>query len=398
MRRWIVRWMGLGVALAFIGCGDASDPDEVVEPLEQSTLTESGPYKVSLRQSELRYDAPGEDEPRVLKLLVWSPADSGAGGRKSSITLAELLPIPHTDSYDDLPLAGNSPHPFAIYSHGSGGEGSLAYPQAEIMASHGWVVASVDHTGNTTLDSSRKEVEISVLRPLDIREILDAAERGFGFEGFDGAVDVARTFLFGHSFGAFTSLVVGGANYDKAAADALACGDEASDACTFMRDADVQAAMDAGFRDERVKAIGLLAPATMGVLDPGGVEVPTMMLTGDRDQTTRHESASVPIWAGLHHPSDLWVRFADAGHFSFITVCDAFGAKTIELFVEGAKEDGCGEDFLSPTDVATINTAYLFAFAQKHILGVDGWDAFLDGSETFDVAADATLTISTHDE
>src|SRR5690625_5842435 len=101
----------------------------------------------------------------------------------------------------------------------------------------------------------------------------------------------------------------------------------------------------------------------MGILKPEGVDVPTLLLTGDRDQTTTHQNASVPIWEGLDDPRDLWVRFADAGHFSFITVCDIFGAGAIAAFEPSAPEDGCGPTFLPPSDVANLHAWYLSVFA-----------------------------------
>lgn len=389
----------LVILCALAACGD--DPvDQDTIPYDEASLEEFGPYSVGFQRTKVAYDAPGESEPRELPVLVWYPGELVEDARETTLKLLNLLDIPDIRSFNKLPLLDLGPRPLAIYSHGSGGEATLAYPFAEQFAARGWIVAAVGHTGNTTSDmagsSPRSTVEISVLRPLDIRTVIDFAEDGFGFEGFEGQVDTEQTFLFGHSFGGFTSLLAGGAAYDQTAADEMACGDEASDACTFMRHPEVVAAIEDGFAEPRVGAIGLQAPATMGVLDVQNVEVPTLMLSGDRDKTTTHEGASVPIWEGLNHPADLWVRFADAGHFSFISICDIVDVGTISVFQPGAAEDGCGEDFVPPGKVVGINTSYLISFAETHVLGVDAWAPYVDGERHFKNEGDADIEQVVH--
>ena len=44
-----------------------------------------------------------------------------------------------------------------MHSHGNGGEGLLAYPYGELMASHGWILVAPNHTGNTAFDEYRDE-------------------------------------------------------------------------------------------------------------------------------------------------------------------------------------------------------------------------------------------------
>lgn len=385
---------------ALAACADDPGDTNPVE-YDEASLNERGPYIVGFQRTTLTYDAPGEDAPRELPLFVWYPADDAAGAKRTTLELLDLFPLKGARSFNKPPLADLDARPFAIYSHGSGGQAALGYPTAEQFATRGWIVAAVDHTGNTIADmagsSPRATVEISVLRPLDIREVLDAAEDGFGFEGFDGKVDTAQSFIFGHSFGGFTSLVLGGATFDKSAATARACDDDpASDACAFLSDPEVVAAIDAGFEEPRIGAIGLQAPAMMGVLDPANINVPTLMLSADRDKTTTHERATVPIWEGLNNPADLWVRIADAGHFSFITICDEIGVEAISAFQPNATEDGCGEDFVAPLDIAKISTAYLVSFAEKNILGIDAWTPYATGKQHFEVEGDADIQHVVH--
>lgn len=380
-------------------CADDSTEKNPVQYTE-AALDELAPYAVGVHQTKLTYVAPGEAEPRELPLIVWYPGEAQEDAREAVLKLLNIFPIDDSRALSTLAPADLDARPLAIYSHGSGGEASLAYPFAEQFAARGWIVASVGHTGNTTADmagsSARSLVEMSVLRPMDIRALLDSAEEGFGIEGFEGWVKTDKTFLFGHSFGGFTSLLAGGASYSKVRADERACGDETSEACVFMRQPEVLEQIDAGFDEPRIVAIGLQAPATMGVLDVQNVNVPTLMLTGDRDQTTTHEGASVPIWDGLNHPQDLWVRFEDAGHMSFISICEIVPVSAISAFQPGAKEDGCGEDFVPPGEVVRINTSYLVSFAEAHVLGVDAWAPYVRGEQHFEIEGDAEIQQLVH--
>lgn len=384
-------------------CNDESAPDTPADHIvyDEPAFDELGPYPISLRETTHTYDAPGLDAPREIPLLVWHPGQEIDDARKNNPKLAGILPIKESNAYKDLPLADAENFPLAIYSHGSGGEPSLAYPFAEQLASRGWIVVGIHHTGNTTLDGlgdgGVHEIISSVHRPLDVKEVLDAAQDGFGFGGFNDAIRTENVFVFGHSFGGFTSMLLGGAGYDIARAEERACdADDDSDACTFLAQPAVQDAFDAGFADARVGAIALQAPSMMGVLDPHGVDVPTLLLSGDRDQTTTLDNATLPIWEGIDHPEDLWVRFADAGHFSFITVCDVVGSAQITMFEPTAPEDGCGDDFLPPSDVAKINTAYLVAFGEFHVLGRQEWADFVQARKAFALEGEADVTQEQH--
>lgn len=411
-----LRFLLLGLALSLAACNDTTTSDKAAEPevlrTDESAFDDLGPYRVGLQETSLSYAAPGQEDPRELPLLVWHPGQDTEGARKNNPTLAGLMPIKESKAYKGLALPEEEDFPLAIYSHGSGGEASLAYPFAEQLASRGWIVVGIHHTGNTTLDGlgdgGVPEIISSVHRPIDVREVLDAAELGLGLEGFEDAIRTDDVFLFGHSFGGFTSLLLGGATYDIERAKARVCEDlpdpedpedpPENPACDFLDDPEVVAAFDAGFDDDRIGAIALQAPSMMGVLNPEGVAVPTLLLSGDRDQTTTHEGASVPIWEGLRHDDDLWLRFADAGHFSFITVCDIVGANLITNFEPTALEDGCGEDFLAPSEVAKINTAYLVAFAEYHLLGMQEWGAFVQDGQHFALENEADVSQHRHSD
>ncbi|MGM0558641.1 MAG: alpha/beta hydrolase family protein [Myxococcota bacterium] len=371
------------------GDTDAGTSDPLFDP---------GPYKVGYKEVEIAYTAPGAEEDRVLPMKVWYPAVDDTQAEPVTYQVAGVVQI-ETDGALDAPEASaDGPFPLTVYSHGSGGEGLLAYPYAESFASHGWIVAAPNHVGNTALDglqqTSAPFAEIMLYRVLDITAVLDALENGFGDEDVDGLSDMDHVFLFGHSFGAYTTLAAGGADVDF---DALNdnCSSFGQESCDFLAEPTVEAAFRDGFGDERIDAIAPQAPAlvqSFGVGELAGITLPTMLQSGNRDQTTTREGQALPAWEALDDPEDVWVEVLDGGHLSFISICRDLSDSLINQFQPNADEDGCGESFID-IDVALTNlNAYLLAYARLHVLGQADYQEVIVGEplhEGFVITVDA---------
>src|SRR5256712_1893954 len=115
---------------------------------------------------------------------------------------------------DATPPGGR--HPLVAFSHGYGGPRRQSTFLCTHLASHGYVVASVDHTGNTMLEVVQGVMtlrsggtlphpdtvlrEFIALRPADISFAIDQVL------GMDGLVDPDRIGMAGHSFGGWTTL------------------------------------------------------------------------------------------------------------------------------------------------------------------------------------------------
>lgn len=95
---------------------------------------------------------------RHLMVQIWYPADRSTSGEfapyiRDSLefsSLADLRRVFHvrTNSYDGVPVtATGGPFPVLVYNHGGGWTRFSATFTAEMLASHGYVVVSVDHTG-----------------------------------------------------------------------------------------------------------------------------------------------------------------------------------------------------------------------------------------------------------
>jgi len=112
------------------------------------------------------------------------------------------------------PAQPGKAHPLIVFSHSSGGHRRSATFLATHLASHGYVVAAMDHSeivaaelrrdeGETDGDRAARIAAVIASRVPDIRFLIDQL---LGAPGGDIALDAARIGLVGHSFGGWTVL------------------------------------------------------------------------------------------------------------------------------------------------------------------------------------------------
>lgn len=377
--------------LAGCGGGDGGDPDPDPDPQPTGEeLFERGSYDVGFRETELTYDPVGPDDTRSLTVRIWYPA-AGDGEEEAVYSVASIVSLPPTGALIEPAPAEGGPFPLAIYSHGSGGEGLLAYPYAELFASHGWVVASANHAGNTALDGLTGTTDPfasnAANRPADITALIDWVDAELGGDVAELGARTDEVFLFGHSFGAYTTFAAGGVDLDVTGLEA-ACTEPD---CSIYADAEVSAHL-ADLGDSRIAAIAPQAPALVPSFADGelaALAIPTMLQSGRRDITTTDAAQAQPAWAGLDHPDDIWVELPDGGHLSFISVCDDIGASFLNQFQPNNQDDGCGDDFVPVSQAVPALAAYLLGFARLHLLGEEAWRTVLTG-EALDPAVAVT--------
>jgi dienelactone hydrolase len=230
-----------------------------------------------------------EHRHRQLPFEVWYPA----------------LGTPHDDEIRDA-SARPGRYPLVFYSHASGGTRRQSSFLCTHLASHGYVVAAVDHIGNSATDVAERAAraaagtrlapdEIDVLvrqfiadRVPDLRFLIDQVLSGSAGDLADH-IDAARIGLVGWSFGGWAVLATPEA-------------------------------------DDRVGAVVALAPAGASNPLPGIIpatltfawtrEVPTLYLAAERDRFI--------LLPGVRELCDrtpsakrmLVLRGADHGHFA----------------------------------------------------------------------------------
>lgn len=198
----------------------------------------------------------------------------------------------------------SGPFPFVVISHGTGGSHLLYRTLAAHLARNGFVVALPEHPLNNRNNNDLAGTAANLAnRPRHIRIVIDWALSNAGFQSCLMPNHVA---LIGHSLGGYTAL---------AAAGGLPTAFPHETPEQQPRAIEVTP-------DERVKALVLLAPATVWFMAPGAlsdVRVPILMLTAEKDPHTPPLHADI-VKTGIADPSLIEHRVvADAGHFSFLS-------------------------------------------------------------------------------
>ncbi|MDP2307808.1 MAG: alpha/beta hydrolase [Pseudomonadota bacterium] len=273
-------------------------------------LAAPGPWSVGHQDASVVYaDTIGGGE-RTLHLSVWYPTTATSGDDATYFSGA----LTAEGVWQDAPVA-DGPFPLAVFSHGHQAYAEASGFLMEHLASHGWVVAAPDHTGNTTFDGSDRATEIYAQRPRDLSAVLD-------WMGTSAYPLTETRVVMGHSFGGYTVLATIGATFASAALD---CPDPTTGFCSTMTPA-LRTVFEGGLADTRFGAALLMAPGDFRLFESAGIgaiTLPTMLMTGTEDQPPGSEVDE--IWAALRDaPGDSARRVTldGAGHQSFTDFAD----------------------------------------------------------------------------
>ncbi|MET4090062.1 dienelactone hydrolase [Bradyrhizobium sp. S3.5.5] len=194
-------------------------------------------------------EVPADAGGPALTGMVWTPC----AAPPSEVVLGGGVVLP---GVKDCPVAG-SRLPLIVVSHGRRGSFLGHVDTATALADAGFVVAAINHPGDTASDSSRTD-EFSVLveRPADMKRLTDFM---LGAWKEAAVLDPKRVGLFGFSRGAYTGLVVIGGNPDFGALAPLCDRDGATTPkCQAIRDGLVPT--EAAVHDPRIRAAVLADP------------------------------------------------------------------------------------------------------------------------------------------
>ncbi len=330
-------------------------------------VASDGPFGCGYRTLEITYQPAGVVGERTITVSLWYPTADTTG-----------TPVQYQGFFTDEdvfvgaslapPVAGT--YPLHLHSHGHTGFAGSSPWVMRHFATHGWVVAAPDHTGNTIADNiDPRPPWMYFVRAADLSATLDRLASLPSSDELAGLIDTTRVIGSGHSFGGYTILGVGGAAFDVPAIEASCDGGPGLVAPGPCTAAEI-AAFEAGTRDDRVIAVMPMAAGNHAMYGAGigDVAVPVLQLSGDADVRVTNAGESDPIWALLPAGS-IRVDVAGGCHQLFgLGGCDAI-----------------------PDDVGLpLVNAYTLAFARLHLLADESVTGLLDGS--VQVSGAATFT------
>ncbi|HWP67067.1 MAG TPA: prolyl oligopeptidase family serine peptidase [Candidatus Limnocylindria bacterium] len=258
-----------------------------------------GPYRIgvtTLALSDATRNNVAGDGPRPVVTEVYYPTtDAAVAGVPREVVRVLGVPITEVPAYRDVPRAEGQ-FPLVVFSHGNNGIRIQSLFFYGHLASHGYIVATPDHHGNTFVDTLAGTIDPLSFdnRPRDMSFVIDRLLADGG--PFAAAIDPEKIGASGHSFGGYTTF-------------ALA----------------TQAAVGPP-PDPRVRAIFPQAPSALGFTDEafGALTIPTLIVGGSIDGTT-------PFASEQQRPFDLLpsgatvvglARIEGGGHFTFSNFCD----------------------------------------------------------------------------
>jgi predicted dienelactone hydrolase len=268
-------------------------------------LTATLAHGAGLRAIDIAADAGGP----ALEGAVWYPCSQPSGEVEiGKYTLPGVKDCPLPDK--KLPLI--------VVSHGRTGTFAGHHDIAEVLADAGFIVAAINHAGDTSSDLSRTDdLSIYVQRPNDIKRLIDFM---LGAPAFASSIDRERIGLYGFSRGGYTALAVIGANPDWANVTEL-CQQYKTRVCEQIRAKEFPGSVT---HDPRIKVAVIADPLSVFFTDKsfGDVRIPVQLWASefggdgvlphsvdivDKNLPTKHEYHVVP----------------NSGHFAFLAPCPA---------------------------------------------------------------------------
>jgi predicted dienelactone hydrolase len=332
-----------------------------------------GPYPVGVRTIALE-SVGYEGETRQLTVEIWYPAvESAREGPFEHIDIVDKAPAAYaaeasqyagmatvdTLAVRDAPAdQAAGPYPLVLFSHGAYGLRVQSVFFTVFLASHGYVVASPDHQGNTIWDMlfvgyDLIDVGLNAFdRPLDVLALLDDL---LGRNATPGAplaamIDPTRVGVSGHSFGGYT--------------------------CFRL-----------AFGDPRIKAIVPMTPSTLPLgfefLYLKDLEVPTMVMAGELDVTLDTQTEMKDAYDQMPGPENFYVSLAQGGHYTYSDICEIDMLTIAQVAgideAEDLLNDGCGPDNIPADQAHPLIRQFAVGFFNHQLrdsdLSADWYDA-----------------------
>jgi predicted dienelactone hydrolase len=289
--------------------------------------------------------------PRPLVTAVWYPA---AAVTKEEVIFGgppdEALFTPVTVVPDAEVSRASRRYPLVLLSHGTGGSARMLLWLGHALASHGYIVAAVNHHGNTAAEDHPTPQGFRIFweRPKDLSAVLDnlLADPLFGER-----IDRDRIGAAGFSLGGYTVISLAGGIFSLQAFEDFCRSPRRDFTCEPQpefpearakfeelkrTDAVVQAALrhaSDSYEDKRIKGVFVMAPALGGGFTEAGlrpIRVPVHIVVGEGDEVAP-PATNARHFASLIKGARLTVLPGAVGHYAFLAECTPHGKEVVPI-------------------------------------------------------------------
>ncbi len=252
---------------------------------------------------------------RPLITEIWYPIDSDVPAKPASGLWTRC------DEARDAPVsAKKEKYPLILLSHGNGGDRYTISWIAEILSANGYIVASMDHYGNTWNNKIPEYLLRPWERPKDIAFILDQL---ISHSRFKEKIDAANVGFVGYSLGGATGIWIAGGKIGELSSEEISnlCRQEFGDLISqdILKKTDFSETLKP-YEDPRVKAFFLLAPALGNLFDEQSLQSirsPIYIIASERDRIVPLDTNAKRFAAAIRQ-AQLKILPGEVDHFVYL--------------------------------------------------------------------------------
>jgi predicted dienelactone hydrolase len=330
-------------------------------------LAVRGSYAVGVQTLELSDAA----RSRTFTVEVWYPTAAPEQDISYSTYLGNTpISIPGRASRDAAPL--KEKFPLIVASHGQPGVRFQYAYLCEQLASRGFVVAVIEHTGSTYQDIQQQDYVTSlVYRPQDVLFAIDEIPKRVA------SADANNVGLLGYSYGGYSVINAAGAGLDgtafteycQTASDKSPCF-----ALPFFAGLEEARGVNVVTADPRIKAVFVMAPygqPWLGEKALANLKVPFFVAVGEKDDVAVYERDGLEYFrrAGSHEKYLLTLE--NAQHNPFVECPEDLKNATWQDF------ERCSEPVWNHERAHDITKHFASAFFGKFLQSDAGAGEFL---------------------
>lgn len=232
----------------------------------------------------------------------------------------------------DAPLKATKQYPLIVMSHGNWGDRFNNAWIAETLAANGYIVASMDHYGNTWNNKIPENFLKLWDRPQDITFVIDQILQD---EKFGPHIDKSKVGFVGYSLGGFTGIWIAGGKLNTL--EQLQMRDIPKEHLPPTMSEEIFSSIDFSpavdsYRDSRVNAVFVMAPALGHFFDTKSLEaisIPVHIVASAGDTVVSTES-SARVLASTIKKGVLMLIAPTASHFVFVNQASQGGKMLID--------------------------------------------------------------------